>query len=508
MSVSSIVVVGAGCSGACVTRELCQQAMLRRGNPALTITVVDKGQPHLVQDQLADPASCFWKGAAYSATADYHLLNIPTHGMSAVEGRLNDFAEWLEEGVKAGKVDEQWIDYDHHGHAPRRLFGQYLNDRTTTAIEAAKTRGVDVRLVTGEVVDVQRQSAQLVVRVVGAAGGQAEDVIANSVVLCHGNLTPQLLRPLRGLVGQTDRFVPHPWAFPVIAEGSKETVGIIGTRLTAIDFLLHLRHKCNHKGKVVFFSRTGKFPKENPGERLQPVWAELGPRAFPELEGLERDSAAYDAALAKLPLVEIAQRLRQVFTAAEPLDVPWQIRVDSLRPFSNGIWRTRNDEDRQLFLRELRGEFEIHRHRVAPNVIKAVEELMAHGIATHVEGALLEAVPLPSGGGIRVTLADNTTHDVQWLVNCTGPDSDYRDPEVKSALVRSLRDHRLITPQQDGIAMIVDRLTGETVCGDGNPSGNIYAVGPPRRGLEWETIAVREIRQQAATVAQQILEKL
>jgi uncharacterized NAD(P)/FAD-binding protein YdhS len=40
------------------------------------------------------------------------------------------------------------------------------------------------------------------------------------------------------------------------------------------------------------------------------------------------------------------------------------------------------------------------------------------------------------------------------------------------------------------------------------PNENIFAVGPLRRGELWETTAVREIRQQATSIATEILNKI
>jgi len=495
-----ILVVGAGASGACVTRELCDAALAT--NTRVDIDVVDKGQPHLLEEHCRKPQQTFFRGVAYSATAEYHLLNIPTHGMSAVEAKPDDFAEWLQAKVALGVVDPKWVQWGVNGHAPRRLFGDYLNERTNDAI--ARAAGwATVNLIAGEVRAIAVHQREAVVAV------HAADAITlqfDYLILCHGNLSPPLLRPLRQLeaTGHGGRFVSNPWGFQSLDE-KDATVGIIGTRLTAIDYLLHLRKGCGHSGKILFFSRTGQFPKENPGERLEPKWERLEQLLFPELANTDGSAAAVESVVASISLEEIARRFRVAVCGVDGDDGSvWQGRFDAIRPYTNVIWKTRSSADRTLFLSKLRCEFEIHRHRVAPNVLCYVESLFANGTASHVVGHI-DRVARSDDRTLEVTMDDGERHSVNWLINCTGPDADYRDAAVGSDLIRSLRDQNAITPEPHGIAMIVDGATGQTAtlgCG----AGLLFAVGPPRRGLEWETIALKEIRQQSEALAKHIVD--
>jgi uncharacterized NAD(P)/FAD-binding protein YdhS len=48
-------------------------------------------------------------------------------------------------------------------------------------------------------------------------------------------------------------------------------------------------------------------------------------------------------------------------------------------------------------------------------------------------------------------------------------------------------------------------LEGQVVDGQGSPSPGLYVVGPLLRGLRWESVAIPEIRVQAAQVAQALL---
>ncbi len=57
-----------------------------------------------------------------------------------------------------------------------------------------------------------------------------------------------------------------------------------------------------------------------------------------------------------------------------------------------------------------------------------------------------------------------------------------------------------------GIAIDVDPATGLVIDARGRSDLPVYALGALRKGVLWETIAVPEIREQAAETARRILE--
>ena len=69
-----IVIVGGGFSGAMAAARLAEKGMAS--------TVIDAGGD-------------FGRGVAYSTPFDGHLLNVRSNRMSALEGRPDDFVDWL-----------------------------------------------------------------------------------------------------------------------------------------------------------------------------------------------------------------------------------------------------------------------------------------------------------------------------------------------------------------------------------------------------------------------------
>jgi uncharacterized NAD(P)/FAD-binding protein YdhS len=88
------------------------------------------------------------------------------------------------------------------------------------------------------------------------------------------------------------------------------------------------------------------------------------------------------------------------------------------------------------------------------------------------------------------------------IIDCTGMQPDIR--KVPDPLVRSLLRRGWIRPGAHGLGIETDD-TGAVVAADGTTNRRVYAIGSVRRGQLWEIIAVPELRQQAAALAQRII---
>jgi uncharacterized NAD(P)/FAD-binding protein YdhS len=109
-------------------------------------------------------------------------------------------------------------------------------------------------------------------------------------------------------------------------------------------------------------------------------------------------------------------------------------------------------------------------------------------------------------GGAKATLAlrggGSTTLAVARLVNCTGPDTQYR--QINHPLVLDLIGTGLARPDPLGLGLDAapdGRLKDE----DGLADRPLYTLGWPRQGQLWEATTVPSLREQAADVASQLL---
>jgi len=406
---------------------------------------------------LIDGSGRAGRGVAYSTAEPAHLLNVRADGMSAWADEPDHFASRFE--AEGG---------DKRGFAERRLFGRYLGEILDEAVAAGKT-------------DVAHVSA---LRANAADGGwqveldDGETVHAEVLVLAVGNQEPE---PLSAFTGARARFISNPWGTAAQAAvkdlaASGDSALLVGTGLTMVDLVLSL-DAAGHRGRIVALSRRGLIPRSHADFESAPVVEEELPNG--NLRALWR------------------------WLRRRGAEVGWRAAVDSLRPYSQALWQGLDDDQQRRFLRHARPWWDVHRHRIAPEVARTVAQMIGEGRLEVVAGRIISA--REDGDGLDVEFrkrgarAPQTTR-FAYAFNCTGPLHSIgrtRDP-----LLRSLFDAGQIRPDRLGIGLDVDdrsRAMG---------GGRLWALGPLTKGRYWEIIAVPDIRGQAAAVAQDIATEL
>lgn len=394
-------------------------------------------------------------GTAFSTADPAHLLNIPAEAMGAWPEQPADFAE--RENVPAGS------------YAERRLFGRYLRSILAEAVACGHVEVVD-----GRAVEAKAAEGRWLVTT-----DRGTEIDGSALVLAIGNQPPASLAQAEAA---GDLLIRDPWgkrardAIDDVATRQADVL-IIGTSLTMIDIALSLE-SAGHKGQTVALSRRGKLPLSNGTDPPAAVeWEEVLPPRV-------RDIAAW-----------LRRRSRSV---------GWRPAVDSLRPHSHRLWQSLDGEQRRLFLRHGRPWWDIHRHRIAPEIAERLDRLQAGSRLEVVAGRLTEV--RPDGEGLEVTIRRRGEEKADpprrfgYIFNCTGPLHDIgrtRDP-----LLRQLLDDGLAYADELGIGLSVDgraRLQG---------AGRLWALGALTKGRYWEMIAVPDIRDQAAQMAADIATEL
>jgi uncharacterized NAD(P)/FAD-binding protein YdhS len=92
--------------------------------------------------------------------------------------------------------------------------------------------------------------------------------------------------------------------------------------------------------------------------------------------------------------------------------------------------------------------------------------------------------------------------EVHRVLNATGPEGDYRQAGLP--IVDRLFREGLARPGPLGLGLDAT-ADGALLDSGGRPSEILSTLGPPLRGVLWETTAVPEIRDQAARLAQRLL---
>jgi len=409
-----------------------------------------------IRSVLIDGSGRAGHGVAYSTTEPAHLLNVRAEGMSALADDPGHFAARFEQ---AGG--------DAKGFAQRRFFGAYLKDLLAEAVASGL-----VELEHRPAIAAEPQEQGWTVQLDGGA-----DLHAAVLALANGNQEPE---PLRGLAATGPRYLNNPWgaaAQAAVAELARTggSAMLIGTGLTMVDLALSL-DAAGHHGRVVALSRRGQVPRAHAEFQASPVTSEeLPKRLRPLLRWLRQRSA----------------------------DAGWRAAIDALRPYSHAIWKGFDAAEQRSFLRHARAWWDVHRHRIAPQVAETIARMIAEHRLEVVAGRIVAAKA--QGESVEVEFRrrgeDRTSQErFDYAFNCTGPLGTIartRDPLLRGLLARGL-----IKPDHLGIGLAVDadsRVPGAQA---------LWALGPLTKGAFWEIVAVPDIRAQAAAVADHIAKEL
>jgi len=436
---TTIAVVGGGCSGTLAAMQL-----LRAADPRVRVVLIERGPR-------------FARGIAYGTDCPQHLLNVTAGRMSALPDDPSHFLRWASARDATLTSDS---------FARRSMYGEYLESLLTATCDEAGERF--------------RQIHDAVIALTATPGGAGAGLrlqsggtlAADRVVLALGNFMPADPPLADRRFFDSPRYARDPW-LPRATQGlsADDEVLLIGTGLTAVDVIAQL-DAAGHRGVIHAASRHGLLPRVHTKSATVPIPSVVSPGQ------------------------SVLESVRAIRAACAGQD--WRCVVDGLRPVSQAIWRAWSLEQRRQFVRHLRLVWDVHRHRVAPDVFAAVEHRQRNStLAVHAgridsivdggERALAAIRPRGGGSHRRLTVAR--------VINCTGPDCDPR--RLDDPLVRDLLASGLARPDPLRLGFDVGP-GGEFIDATGRVSNWLYAIGPLRRAESWETVAVPEIRTQAA----------
>jgi uncharacterized NAD(P)/FAD-binding protein YdhS len=159
-------------------------------------------------------------------------------------------------------------------------------------------------------------------------------------------------------------------------------------------------------------------------------------------------------------------------------------------------------QDKRLFLRHVARYWEVHRHLMPPATASRITALRCTGqLAVH-RGQVLSVREVSGRLSVLIDAgADIVDIAAGAVVNGTGATADITT--TSNPLLRYLFATGMARPDQ--LRLGIDATTqGAVVNRAGVPNDAIYTLGPPLRGLWYETTAVPEIREQAAALARRI----
>ncbi len=209
--------------------------------------------------------------------------------------------------------------------------------------------------------------------------------------------------------GPRNRFIADPWAALVLSQiGPDEPVLLLGSGLTAVDAFLTL-DRSERTAPLTVVSRRG----------LLPLPHARAPKAADDVA--EMVTRWLDPAK---PLIvrDLVRELRGHVARAALAGVDWRQAIDGLRPSIARLWERLNLAERARFLEHVRPFWEIHRHRMAPDVAARLEQLRRNQALDVTAGTLLAAEADDDGSMSRSNAgAPPPRGNCGWLGSSTAP---------------------------------------------------------------------------------------
>lgn len=423
------------------------------------------------------------RGFAYSPYSKKHILNVVAEKMSAFPDKPNDFMDWV-------MAQEDMQGYDRtliaNSFLPRYMYGNYLVHVWEQAKKVAQEKGIELQVVESFVLDIDLDDQHVEVLL-----DNSDKLVFDKCIVTSGNQVPRNPAITNMAFYQSKNYFQNPWLKDSVMNIKRELpVLILGNGLTMVDTVFGLLEQ-GYKGQIYAVSPNGFniLPHRHNGLKYSKLTEEL-----------KDDMSLFDL----LKLVNKHVKLvREYGVSAEPV-------IDSIRPFTQNIWKRLSDEEKKIFMARFRHLWGVARHRIPLHSHDKIQQLRINNKLVVQSGKLID-IEEAADQHIQLTYLDKKDKQIKKLevcrvINCTGPESNLMLMEntfLKSALLKGyLKQDPLF------LGIVTDTDSYQIISKDGIKQSNLYTIGSSLRGELWETTAVNELRSQAEKLARQILNEI
>jgi uncharacterized NAD(P)/FAD-binding protein YdhS len=451
---SRVAIIGGGYTGAIVAKLL-----------------VERGVRDIEEVTIFEPREQLGYGLAYDVKNIDVRLNVAAHRMRAIPGSPTAFLDWLQTSgtltVDPDAVTPEGI------FARRRDFGRFMQAQLAPHLDSGAVRHI-------------RQTVRAVERhndLWRISGADGTSVLADILILATGHppaSRPPVIDRLSALATSRIKDVLAADAFNGI--GNCDPVLIVGSGLTAIDALCHLK-ALGHTGTVRLLSRTGLMPRPHAGGGFSPFG----------------DFSTTDLTSAK----NLLSKVRTTIRDAQAQGIPWQSVFDALRQHAPSLWQALPMRERQQLLKRLRRWYDVHRYRMPPQGAAILELGIGTGRVRLETGDLMSITEDRQGlhAGLK-TREGRTEFHCRHILLATGP--DFHDYAAHQRFLLGMHRDSFIQSDPLGLGLACD-FAGRALTVAGTPNSTLFVAGPPARPAFGELTGVPEIAAQAASLVDRII---
>ena len=377
----NVVIVGAGASGISLLNKIVETLPEGLSTKGITIAIVDSGP------------EC--GGRAYPPDSVSNLMNTKCGAIDRGFGGGYGFLQWAAHNESKWRPLMGGDEIGEDSYVPRPVVGLYLAGLKERAIRLGRQRGFVIDSIDDDVHDISVSGEHYAIK---TKGGKLCD--ARYVYLALGHLERKQTHSYQS----HERCYNQPYPIRRLQEEIPKDarVGVIGTRLSAIDVTLGLA-SAGHTGSVTCISRSGRLPA---------VRAERGSYRFQEIEP-EDLVKLLSKSEEKLRLTDIVNMLNREIAFAEgrdlglaeimrndlpPIDYyrneialskgrmrPWQSVLYATNRNIDLLWHYLEEDDKQLMMSEWLNDWLTYRASIPRENAERMLALMESGLVA-VEG--------------------------------------------------------------------------------------------------------------------------
>lgn len=497
---TNITIIGGGACGTAVFIELVLQIAALGLTKETKLTIIEKDKD-------------LGYGVAFGTDQPGHLLNTQAELMGIHAHEPEHFSEWLKRKGGSDRDDVKGSRETDHSYTTRFLYGNYVAGQAAHYISKARQMGLEVAIIHAEAVDIHHEASRY--RVVCNDGDHHP---SDFVILSLGTPKPQNYKDLLDNPG----YIDFPWPSEKILQKIRpeESVGILGTSLSAIDTVMTLVDN-GHHGPMTLFSPDGMLP------RVQPEIPRDYDRRVLTLSHIHRIKRK---TLTKVSVKDVFRLFQQEVETHAKDKVDWDYFnrekkdaekllhrdiaigekggdelsdvIYSLRYDAGTIWQMWDADEKKLFKKCLGSHWMAYRHAMPlynAYRLKALFETKQLHVLPGLEGVEFDE----EHRAFNMKLEDSAPKQVDKLINATGSPSHLE--KMGSPLIDRLLERRYLCPYPAGGALI-DRLTMQTISPMGGES--IYALGHLTNGMLLDVNAVWYNVRTAATLCEHLLSRI
>ncbi|MGO9931312.1 MAG: FAD/NAD(P)-binding protein [Steroidobacteraceae bacterium] len=447
-----MIIIGAGFSGTVLAANL----LRRPPSQPMDIVLVERG-------------GAIGRGVAYATHEFPYLLNVPAARLSV------DSADPLQ-FLRYARV--RFADADGEDFLPRSLYGDYLQDLLLQA-ERAAPEHVRLIRVFDEVSAILRRDGE---KPLAAQFVRRAPLLADFVILALGTPRPPL-PAWAADVWQHSAFRQDPRDLPDTL-AAEHSVLIVGNGLTMADAASVLSRDADRVPQLHTISRRGLLPRPQTAFRAGAIQGD-GETLLARAQSLK----------------QLLNACRMLAREVETSGGDWREAVTLVRHLAPGLWRALPAVERRRFVRHLQAHWDVHRHRLPPQMSARIEDLRRSG-RLQVNAGRIQSV-VAADHRLRVTWRPRgsvatSLLTVDLVVNATGPHFEIENSA--DALLNSLRAAGLVSADELRLGIRTARY-GACLDTQGIASEHLFYLGPMLRADHWEATAALELRDHAEQLA-------